>query len=67
VYDGILAKRKYIGGDEFTLADIYHLPYGKTTYDLGFAPIFEKYPNVWAWWQRCTERDSWKKVAAGQV
>jgi glutathione S-transferase len=67
VYDVILAKQKYIGGDKFTLADIYHLPYGKLAIDAGFGATFEKKPNVWAWWQRCTERESWKKVVAGQV
>ena len=34
VYDKILSKQEYIGGKTFTLADIYHLPYGA----LLFAP-----------------------------
>lgn len=67
VYDVLLARQKYIGGDVFTLADIYHLPYGKMAVDVGFGSTFEKYPNVLAWWKECTERESWKKVAAGQV
>ena len=67
VYDGLLANQKYVAGNEFTLADVYHLPYGKKAFDLGYGTTFEKYPNVAAWWQRISERDSWKKVVAGQV
>jgi glutathione S-transferase len=67
VYDVILAKQNYIAGDQFTLADVYHLPYGKMANDLGYKETFEKYPNVWAWWERITGRESWKNVAAGNV
>jgi len=67
VYDVILSKQKYLGGDEFTLADIYHLPSGKKAIGVGLGSTFEKYPNVWIWWLRCTERDSWKRVVAGHV
>ncbi|KAH8800426.1 putative glutathione S-transferase [Xylogone sp. PMI_703] len=57
-YDSMLAKQKYVGGNEFTLADIYHLPYGTKAISVGFSSTFEKYPNVWDWWQRCSKRDS---------
>jgi glutathione S-transferase len=67
VYDGILAKQKYLGGDQFTLVDVYHLPYGQMVYDLGYKETFEKYANVRAWWESITGRESWKNVAAGKV
>jgi glutathione S-transferase len=62
VYDGILAKHKYLAGDEVSLADLFHLPYGKLAKDLGFADLFEKYPNVKRWIESLENRESWKKV-----
>lgn len=62
VYDGILAKQKYLAGDEVTLADLYHLPYGKMAKDIGFGHLFEKYPNVKRWFESLENRESWKKI-----
>ena len=67
VYNGILAKQKYLAGDEFTLADLYHLPFGKMTIEAGFKETFEKYANVWAWWERISGRESWKNVTAEKI
>lgn len=62
VYDTILAEHKYLAGDEVTLADLYHLPYGKLAKDIGFTNLFEKYPHVKRWFESLEARDSWKKV-----
>ena len=58
MYDGILGKQKYLAGDEFRLAEVYHLPYGKMTTELGFNGTFQKYPNVWAWRESISGRES---------
>ena len=63
VLDGILAKTPYLAGGEFSLADIFYLPYIEY---LKMTPAFEgitKRPNVSAWWTRCSERPSWQKAA----
>jgi glutathione S-transferase len=62
VYDGILSKQKYLAGDEVTLADLFHLPYGKMASNLGHKDVFDKYTNVKRWWDELENRESWKKV-----
>ncbi|KAH7377566.1 putative glutathione S-transferase [Cadophora sp. MPI-SDFR-AT-0126] len=66
VYDGILAKQKYLAGDELTLADLFHLPYGKMVKGQGFGDIFAKYPHVNKWFDGLEARESWQKVAGGK-
>ncbi|KAJ4491268.1 glutathione S-transferase III [Lentinula edodes] len=64
VYEVILGKQKYIGGDQYTLADIYHLPNGYTLQTQCGELVFlsEKRPNVARWWTEITGRDAWKQV-----
>jgi glutathione S-transferase len=62
VYEKTLAKQKYLAGDEITLADLYHLPYGAEAWEVGLRDVINKYPNVARWFQSLQERDSWKKV-----
>jgi len=63
VFEKHLTTSKYMAGDEFTLADLYFLPY--TEYFLsakGYENFFEKYPHVNAWWKSISTRPSWLKV-----
>jgi glutathione S-transferase len=62
VYDGILARQRYLAGDQITVADLSHLPCGKVTRDHGFKELYEKYPNVKRWWDGLEARESWKEV-----
>jgi glutathione S-transferase len=65
VYDRILAKQDYIGGNQFTLADIYHLPYGTLLVDkCGFGHLINDRPHVKAWWDRIYNRPSWQARAS---
>ncbi|KAK0123671.1 hypothetical protein ONS95_008683 [Cadophora gregata] len=66
VYEVILGKQKYLAGDELTLADLFHLPYGKMVKGLGFADIFAKYPNVNKWFEALEARASWQKATGGK-
>ncbi|KAG6835568.1 hypothetical protein H0H93_016938, partial [Arthromyces matolae] len=62
-YNVILSKQKYIAGDEFTLADLFHLPYGWLLKASGSDILYdEKRPNVVRWWKDITSRDSWQAV-----
>jgi glutathione S-transferase len=47
-YERILAKQKYIAGDELTIADIFHLPHGWLVGKAGIDLLSDesKYPNV---------------------
>ncbi|RDX40745.1 glutathione S-transferase [Lentinus brumalis] len=64
-YDTILSKSKYLAGDEITLADLFHLPYGSllAVQKIDFLES-GKYPNVARWWKDISGRASWKKVNA---
>jgi glutathione S-transferase len=61
-YERILSKQKYLAGDNVTLADLFHLPYGQITESLGFGELLQKYPAVEKWWNGLKERESWKKI-----
>ncbi|CAL1708529.1 unnamed protein product [Somion occarium] len=67
-YDRILSKSKYLGGDELTLADLFHLPYGDILSNGGFADLFDnesKRPNVTRWWREIASRPAWQAVKNG--
>ncbi|KAI0271237.1 glutathione S-transferase [Russula aff. rugulosa BPL654] len=56
-YETILGKQKYLAGDNLTIADLFHLPYGSIVFDqLGYGN-FDKRPNV--------KRPSWLAVKDG--
>ncbi|KAG8916450.1 hypothetical protein FRC00_000121, partial [Tulasnella sp. 408] len=60
-YERMLTKHKYLAGDEITLVDLWHLPYGEIVEK--FAPqVFESHPKVNAWWQALKNRPSWIKA-----
>ncbi|THU86512.1 glutathione S-transferase [Dendrothele bispora CBS 962.96] len=64
-YERILAKQKYLAGNEITLADLFHLPYGSMLVLAG-SDLFEtKGPNVARWWKEISSRESWKAVKDG--
>ncbi|KAI5123006.1 hypothetical protein M0805_007628 [Coniferiporia weirii] len=64
VYEVILGKQKYLAGDEFTLADLLHLPYGEViTNGAGFTGLSAT-PNVARWWADISSRPSWKSTMA---
>ncbi|KAH8826438.1 glutathione S-transferase [Flagelloscypha sp. PMI_526] len=63
-YDKILSKQKYLGGEDVSLADIFHLASGA----LLVSPkrdIMSEYPNVARWFNSLLERESWKALSEG--
>ncbi|KAH8109081.1 glutathione S-transferase [Phellopilus nigrolimitatus] len=62
-YEVILGKQKYLAGNEFTLADLLHLPYGTLiTETIGFGGL-KATPNVARWWADISSRESWKSTS----
>ncbi|EKM53960.1 uncharacterized protein PHACADRAFT_145482 [Phanerochaete carnosa HHB-10118-sp] len=63
-YEAILSKQKYLAGDEFTLADLFHLPYGAMLkqLDYGYLEDFGRRPNLARWWKDIASRPSWQAV-----
>ncbi|KAH7929516.1 glutathione S-transferase [Leucogyrophana mollusca] len=64
-YEVILSKQKYLAGDNVTLADLFHLPYGSMLRPAGHGELLEKHPNVARWWNDITNRPSWLAVKDG--
>ncbi|ESK89541.1 hypothetical protein Moror_1201 [Moniliophthora roreri MCA 2997] len=65
VYEVILGKQKYLAGDEITLADLFHLPYGSMLSVAGSDIMSKQGPNVTRWWNDISARDAWNAVAQG--
>ncbi|KAJ9545905.1 hypothetical protein OSB04_025612 [Centaurea solstitialis] len=67
VYENRLGETRYLAGDEFTLADLSHLP--NTQYLVEKAnrgELFTSRKNVGRWWDEISSRPSWKKVVEMQ-
>ncbi|EED19028.1 glutathione S-transferase, putative [Talaromyces stipitatus ATCC 10500] len=63
-YERVLSQSEHLAGDEVTLADLFHLPYGTLIEEFGFANLLKSYPNVARWWEGLKARKSWKEVNA---
>jgi glutathione S-transferase len=67
VIDKELNQRSYVAGDQFTLADLFFIPYTVCILNLEqFKNLFEQYPNVNRWWNSIKVRPSYKKVIEGK-
>jgi len=64
-YEVILGKQKYLAGNEVTLADLFHLPYGTMLLRAGSDLMTSKGPNVARWFNDLCARDSWNAVKDG--
>ncbi|CAN6290764.1 unnamed protein product [Urochloa humidicola] len=68
VYDEILSKHNYLAGDEFTLADLSHLPnshYIVNSSDRG-RKLFTAKKHVAKWYEKIASRESWRQVVKMQ-
>ncbi|CAN6468824.1 unnamed protein product [Victoria cruziana] len=64
VYEEILAKRKYLAGDFFSLADLHHLSCTHYLMVTSHASLITSRKHVNAWWEDISSRPAWKKVSA---
>jgi glutathione S-transferase len=60
--DQTLQRSPYLTGDAFTLADIQFMPYLEYLDKIG-EDVLTKRRSLSAWWERCSSRPSWQKVA----
>ncbi|KAI9573209.1 glutathione S-transferase [Boletus coccyginus] len=61
-YDVILGKQRYLAGDNVTLADLQHLPYGSAISYAGYGDVLKNRPNVARWWIDISSRPTWQAV-----
>lgn len=64
VYEARLAQSKYLGGDNFTLADLHHLPNLSYLMESQVKKLFTSRPHVSAWCDDIMARPAWSKVVA---
>ncbi|KJE91091.1 glutathione transferase [Capsaspora owczarzaki ATCC 30864] len=64
VYEQHLSKNEYLANNQFSLADLAHLPYGQHLVRGPFGHLITSRPNVNAWWNRISSRPSWQKAIA---
>ncbi|KAJ7754640.1 glutathione S-transferase [Mycena maculata] len=58
VYEVILGKQKFLAGDEFTLADLFHIGFGVFLAPAGCDLMTTKGPNITRWWNEINARPS---------
>lgn len=64
-YERILSKQRYLSGEELSIADLFHLPYGILLPNGESNPLTNgTRPNVARWWSELVSLPSWKTVCA---
>ncbi|KAI0351894.1 glutathione S-transferase [Trametes cingulata] len=64
-YDVLLGRTKFLAGDELTIVDLFHLPYGALLEKQGIDFLTSgRFPNVARWWKEVSSRETWKKLSA---
>jgi glutathione S-transferase len=57
-----LAKTPFLAGPDFSLADIVYMPYLEYAMATPAKDIFAKYPHLMGWWNKISERPTWRKA-----
>jgi glutathione S-transferase len=61
VYDTILGRQQYMAGDEFSMVDIFFVPYTNRTFKMGLGNMVTDRPHLKMWWETVSSRPSLKK------
>ncbi|KAL0935768.1 Glutathione S-transferase 1-like protein 1 [Colletotrichum truncatum] len=56
VADNVLQRREYMGGNDFTLVDIYYIPQIQRLFVCGYGDLILSRKSVNAWWNRVVNR-----------
>jgi len=65
VYENRLETQDYIAGDNYSIADISHIPYAYCLLKCGYKELFKSRPNVYNWLKRIMRRPAVKAVLDG--
>ena len=58
VYEYRLSNSKYIGGDEFSIADISNIPYIHAFVKCGYKSVLKEFPSTYKWIKKIMLRNS---------
>lgn len=61
-YDRLLESQRYLAGDNFSLIDLYAMPWFGKFEMVGLTAELVQRKRLAAWWQQVTSRSSWKNV-----
>jgi glutathione S-transferase len=62
VFDKELLSKSYLAGEEFSLADIFLMPYLGILLTAKEGHLIEEFPSLNAWWKRVSTRPSWQRL-----
>jgi glutathione S-transferase len=62
VYEKRLSEVSFIGGDQFSIADISHIPYTNYMLRCGYKELYKSRPNVYRWVKQIIKRSSVESV-----
>ncbi|KAF5967522.1 glutathione S-transferase [Fusarium bulbicola] len=63
-YEKVLSHSEYLAGSQFSLVDIYHIPWFQFLPRLGLQDEITKRPALSAWWTRVSDRPACKDLTA---
>lgn len=66
IYNKRLEDVEYIGGDNYSIADISHIPYAYYFLKCGYKNELKKRPNVYRWLKNIIQRSEVKRVLSGE-
>jgi glutathione S-transferase len=64
IYEVILGRQNYIGGNEFTIGDLFHAAQLDLLVKMGEDIAWKKLPNVERWIRDILGREMWVKIIA---
>ncbi|XP_022759704.1 glutathione S-transferase F13-like [Durio zibethinus] len=67
IYQDKLSHTKYLAGDFYSLADLFHLPYTYYFMKTPCANLINDRPHVKAWWEDISSRPAFQKVASAMT
>lgn len=62
VMDGELGTKPFFAGADFSIADVCFMPYVEYAMMTPVKETLAKYPHVMTWWNRVSERPTWRKA-----
>lgn len=65
VEEGLLGRKDYMAGDEFTLVDIYYVPLIRRLFACGYGDVVSRV-SVGAWWDRVMSRPAIRNMLAAE-
>lgn len=67
VYEEKLSRTKYLAGDFYSLADLFHLSFTYYFMKTPCANLINERPRVKAWWEDISSRPAFQKVASAMT